>query len=86
MDRCSSGKRMYPTQEIAEDALIETRTRFDFNEGDGPVSVYLCDECGCYHLTFNGPMNAKLASAFTDGLIKRQKEANHWSDKFRRKR
>jgi hypothetical protein len=85
MDRCVSGKRMYQTQEIAEDVLIETWTRFDFNERNGPVAVYCCDDCGTYHLTSKGPMNEKLARAIADGLIKRQSEANRWSDKFRRK-
>jgi hypothetical protein len=85
MDRCVSGKRIYPSQEIAEEVLIETWTRFDFNEGNGPVSVYCCDDCGRYHLTSKGPMNERLARAIADGVIKRKKEANRWSEKFRRR-
>ena len=85
MNRCSSGKRTYASQEIAEDVLIETWTRFDFNQDNGPLSVYRCDSCGGYHLTSRGPMNERLAEALSDGRISRQKEANRWMDKFKRR-
>lgn len=83
MNRCSSGKRTYPTREVAEDALIETRTRFE--NPQGPVSVYQCEDCGYFHLTSKGPMNEKLARALAEGSIGRQKEANRWLDKLKRR-
>lgn len=85
MDRCSSGKRMYATQDIAEDVLIETWTRFDFTPQNGPLAVYLCDDCGQYHLTSRGPMNERLSKALADGKIQRQKEADRWLDKWKRR-
>lgn len=85
MNRCISGKRLYVSQEVAEDALIETWTRFDFSASNGPVAVYRCDDCGHYHLTSRGPMNEKLSQAIADGKIRRQKEADQWMNKLKRK-
>lgn len=76
---------MYSSREIAEDVLIETWTRFEFSPDNGPVAVYQCDDCGQYHLTSRGPMNDKLSEALRDGKINRQKEADRWATKLKRK-
>lgn len=75
---------MYPTQQVAEDVLIEARTRYDYAQGYGPVGVYKCDDCGEYHLTSQGPMNEKLATYLRDGKIDLQKEADRWMKKFKK--
>ena len=75
-------KKKYPTQEIAEDALIEARTAYDYPNGGGPVGVYLCDECGQYHLTSQGAINPKLAEYIQAGKLKLNKEANLWLGKL----
>lgn len=85
MDRCISGKRIYFTRQIAEDALIESWTRFNYTANNGPVAVYQCEECGHFHLTSRGPMNEKLSKALAEGGIGRQKEANRWLDKLKKK-
>lgn len=85
MDRCISGKRMYSSKEVAEDVLIEAWTRFDYSSGNGPVAVYQCEECGSFHLTSKGTMSEKLSQAITGGKIQRQKEADRWMDKIKRK-
>ena len=85
MERCITGKRVYPTEQIAEEVLIEAWTRYDYKRNEGPVAVYQCDDCGRYHLTSKGPMNEKLASALAEGKIKKQKEARRWEEKFRRR-
>lgn len=85
MDRCVSGKRMYATQDIAEDVLIETWTRFDFAPNNGPVGVYRCEDCGRFHLTSKGPVNERLARALSEGTIQRQKEADRWLNKLKRR-
>jgi hypothetical protein len=85
MSRCISGKRVYASQEIAEDVLIEAWTRYEYNNNTGPISVYKCDDCGNYHLTSRGPMNERLAKALADGKIRQQKEARRWEDRFRKK-
>jgi len=78
---CSTHKKVYQTQEIAEEVLIETRIKFD----KGPVAVYKCEDCGYYHLTSQGPVNERLAKYLASGKIKRQKEANDWLNKLKKK-
>lgn len=85
MVKCVTSKRSYPTIELAEEALIEARTQFDFTPGHGPVAVYRCDDCGYYHLTSKGLMSEKLQKMLANGDIGRQKEANRWLDKIKRK-
>ena len=84
MKPCVTAKKMYPSQEIAEDALIEARTQFEYKENQGPIGVYQCEDCGYYHLTSKGKMNDRLATQLKDGKIKLQKEANRWTEKFRK--
>lgn len=85
MERCVSGKRVYASREIAEDALIESWIRFEYGPGTGPIAVYQCEDCGRFHLTSRGPMNEKLADALSKGSIRKQREAKNWTDKFKRK-
>lgn len=80
------GKRSYLSQELAEEALIAAWTAFDYSEGHGPVAVYLCEDCGSYHLTSRGPMNERLASAIAGGEIGREKQAEKWTQRIRRRR
>lgn len=84
MKKCGTGKRLYPSQQLAEEALIESHIHFEHRAGDGPVTVYQCEDCGEYHLTSRGPMNERLAKQLADGTIGRLKEANLWKNKFKR--
>lgn len=83
MKKCPTGKRLYHSEQLAEDALIEAHIHFDYPAGGGPVAVYQCDECGEYHLTSRRPMNARLALQLADGSIQKQKEAGRWQSKFK---
>jgi ABC-type ATPase with predicted acetyltransferase domain len=85
MQKCITGKRRYPSEQIAEDALIEAQTNFNYASDNGPVAVYQCEDCGDYHLTSRRPMNDRLARLLAEGKIQRQKEANFWQNKFRNK-
>jgi hypothetical protein len=85
MNSCPSNKKMYPSQEIAEEALIEAHTRFEYGKGSGPVAIYQCDDCGQFHFTSQGSVNEKLKNYLASGKIKLQKEANQWMDKFKKK-
>ena len=85
MIKCISHKKVYPTPEIAEDALIDAHTYFNYAPGKGPVAVYQCEDCGHYHLTSRGSMNPRLAGFIAAGGLKRHKEANRWLDKIKRK-
>ena len=83
MQKCSSGKRIYLSFEVAQDALVESWIDFEFRPGAGPISVYKCDDCGYYHLTKSGVMDEKLRQYLDDGKIERQKEAKYWQNKFK---
>jgi hypothetical protein len=83
---CGGGKKSYVTRELAEEALIEAHTRYDFGRTSGPVGVYLCEDCGHFHLTSQGPMNQKLAEFLRTGQIQKSKEALKWEEKFKKKR
>jgi hypothetical protein len=83
MLKCSTGKRIYITESLAEDALIDAHSRHQY-AGTGPVAVYQCEECGYYHFTSKGEMNKKLAEQIANGKIKRQQEANQWMNKLKK--
>jgi len=83
MKKCLTGKRLYQSEQLAEDALIEAHIHFDYRLGGGPVAVYRCEECGDYHLTSRGPMNTRLSQLHANGTIQKQKEAAQWQSKFK---
>lgn len=83
MKKCPTGKRLYLSEQLAEDALIEAHVHFNYRSGSGPVAVYRCEDCGNYHLTSQGPMNTRLSQLLTNGTIKKQKEAARWQGKFK---
>ncbi|HEY0740990.1 MAG TPA: hypothetical protein VGD40_05980, partial [Chryseosolibacter sp.] len=82
---CPTGKIVYASTSIAEDVLIELWSKNDYHAASAPVAIYQCDDCGFYHLTSRGPMNEKLSAAIASGQIKRQREANRWEDKFKKR-
>lgn len=81
--KCISGKKMFASQQIAEDVLIELWSKNEYVEGHAPVSVYKCEDCGYFHLTSRPPMSESLSSALRSGKIKLNREANKWLDKFK---
>lgn len=83
--KCISGKRVFPTRELAEGALIEAHIRYTYNQGAGPMSVYQCEDCGRYHLTSSGPMNPRLAELFANGKIRAERDANQWMGRIKNK-
>jgi ABC-type ATPase with predicted acetyltransferase domain len=82
---CSTGKKVYASEALAEDALIEARIQFDYQAGRGPVAVYRCEACGHYHLTSQGPMSEKLKMYLASGQLDKQKQANYWAHKLKGK-
>lgn len=82
-DRCISGKKIFSSQQIAEDVLIELWSKNEYASGHGPVGVYKCEDCGGYHFTSQGSMNERLSEALSSGKIKLQREANKWLNKFK---
>jgi hypothetical protein len=82
---CISTKKVYLSEPLAEEALIEARIQFDYPAGSGPVAVYKCEDCGYYHLTSGGVMSQRLKEYLASGKIDRQKIANEWLNKIKRK-
>ncbi|MDX1627207.1 MAG: hypothetical protein R3345_00835 [Fulvivirga sp.] len=80
--RCSTGKICFDSQSIAEEALLQNHAKNNYAAGQGPVNVYLCDRCGCYHFTSKGEVNALLEKE--KHRIDRLRQANYWEEKFRR--
>jgi len=74
---------VYLTEDLAEEALLQAHTLFDYSKDSGPIAVYRCEDCGNYHLTSRGPMNAKLADQIKNGKIDRDKEAERWLRKLK---
>ncbi len=85
MQYCSTQKRGYTSLELAEEALIGAHVAFNFSNHAGPVGVYICDECGQFHLTSQGEMNSRLKKTIESGELKKLKEASHWEGKFRKR-
>lgn len=84
-NQCVSGKKSYPSLEVAEDALIALWGINDYAPGQGPIAVYRCEDCGAFHFTSREPMNERLAKAIADGRIHLQREASRWAGKWKRK-
>lgn len=82
MIKCVTGKKVYLTQELAEEALIGAHIRFYYAKGQGPVAVYRCDDCGYFHLTSQGPLNTQLEKYIKNGKMDKQKEADEWLRKL----
>jgi hypothetical protein len=85
MKRCPSGKVVYNSISQAEDALVESWIRNHYRKGQGPVNVYPCDDCGNFHLTSKGLMNARLQMAIETGEIQRLRRAWDLGNKWRGK-
>ena len=60
---CPTAKRIYLTEGLAEEALIDAHSRNNY-AGSGPIAVYQCEDCGYYHFTSKGKMNEKLARSW----------------------
>jgi len=84
MATCTSGKKVFLSQQMAEEALIEAWGRYDYAPNAGPISFYQCEDCGYYHFTSQGRMNERLAKEIASGKIKLQREANHWERKMKK--
>jgi hypothetical protein len=84
MAGCVTGKKMYLTRTMAEQALIGAWVKNDYPSGAGPVAVYRCEDCKQFHLTSTGSMDPTLAAFIRDGKLKLEKEAAYWAAKFKK--
>lgn len=82
--KCTSGKTSYSSENQATDALIDVWSRNTFREGEGPVTIYRCDECSEFHFTSKGDTHEKLKDLIQSGRLEKLREAARWEDKFRK--
>lgn len=82
---CSSGKKVFLSLNLGEEALLSAHVQFNFGQGKGPVAVYQCDECGQFHLTSRGNMSVRLKDFLSSADYKRQRQAAEWTDKLKHK-
>ena len=80
---CVTGKRSYASKALAEEALLDVHSRFQYRPGSGPRSVYECDDCGNWHFTSRGPDSPVLSDLQNQQQIQRNREANDWERKLR---
>ncbi|MCU0418745.1 MAG: hypothetical protein MUC38_03735 [Cyclobacteriaceae bacterium] len=83
MKTCPTGKRTYATATLAEDALLEAHAEYAYAPGQGPIAIYLCEECGNYHFTSRAPMNERLKQALENGQLRTQQLARPWTRKWK---
>ncbi len=83
--KCPTHKRIFLNHDQAVEALVGARILYGYSDGNGPVSVYKCDECGHYHLTSKGTVNETLQKHIRDGKIDLEKEANRWLRKINKR-
>lgn len=76
-------KVCYDSEHQAEQALLSARARFPVSSGTGPVAVYRCNYCECYHLTSKGEESYLLRSEDTKRKIDLEREAFYWESKIK---
>ncbi|MEM6812877.1 MAG: hypothetical protein AAF600_00625 [Bacteroidota bacterium] len=76
--KCVSGKRIYETVEIAEEALIQHHIVNEYKTGEGPINVYKCHDCGNWHFTSKGEPNSIFDNKEMILRIKNERRANYW--------
>lgn len=81
--KCSSGKTAYHSESLALEALEELWSRASFRKGEGPVTVYLCEECAQYHFTSKGTVHERLSDLLNSGRLDRLRESAKWEEKFK---
>jgi hypothetical protein len=85
MRKCPTGKVIYTSMSLAEDALIDFWSRNHIKPGGGPVNIYQCNDCGNFHFTSQGTMNDRLKVEWDAGRIAKQRLAFDLEQKLRRR-
>jgi hypothetical protein len=80
---CSSKKICFLTKEMAEEALVENHAKYSHKVGQGPINIYQCHLCNCYHFTSKGEVHPILKDSKTQNRINKLKQGWDWEDKLR---
>ncbi|MFM7193717.1 MAG: hypothetical protein ACKOYP_02915 [Bacteroidota bacterium] len=80
---CKSGKQLYPDEPTALVALLEVWGRTPFRAGEGPKTVYRCEDCGNWHFTSKGATHPELEAYMRSPEFLLKRKASDWEDRFR---
>lgn len=83
MNKCVTGKTVFESLEIAEEALIQNHIRNNHRSGYGPINVYQCQDCENWHFTSTGLINQLLETPEVINRISRERRALEWEFKLR---
>ena len=83
MISCVTGKRVFDDEDLAIEALIQHHTINNYRMGEGPVSIFQCNDCGCWHFTSKGAVHASLLDSENQSKMKMAREALDWERKLR---
>lgn len=80
---CKSGKQYYADEQTALMALLEVWGRTAFRAGEGPRTVYRCDDCGGWHFTSKGTVHPQLEAYLQTPEFQLRRKAADWENRFR---
>jgi len=80
---CSTGKRMFDSMILAEEALIQNHVRNDYRKGEGPTNVYECNLCGAWHFTSKGEPHELLSDPEVIARIESERRAFVWEQRLK---
>jgi hypothetical protein len=83
MAGCISGKSIFQSKELAEEALIQNHIRNNHREGSGPINVYECRDCLNWHFTSNGNVSPLLLDSEIKKRIAKERTALEWEYRFK---
>lgn len=82
--KCATGKRVFESEALAEEALIQNHVRNDYSrQTNGPTNIYQCRDCGFWHFTSKGGLHPMFEDEGVQERIKRERAAYHWEQRLR---
>lgn len=82
--KCVSGKRIFETEALALDALIQNHIINNYRADEGPTNVYECPDCGQWHFTSKAEKHPLFDDPEIARNIVQEKRAINWERGFRR--
>ena len=80
---CSTGKRMFLSEGLAEEALIQNHIRNDYRPGEGPTNIYECAICGAWHFTSKNAIHPLLEDPDVIKRIETERRAYLWEQRLK---
>lgn len=81
--KCVTGKTIFESKELAEEALIQNHIRNNHRKGSGPINVYECRDCLNWHFTSKGESSGLLEDPIVISRITSEQRAIDWEYKLK---